>query len=715
MSSAGTADQFWIGVDIGGTFTDLVALSTAGKRYVTKTPTIREDVGAGILEGINKLGREIGIDPSSLLASTARLAHGTTIGTNLVAERRGARTALIATDGHGDAINIMRGSGRVQGVPIEDLFHPQVTVKPRPLVERNLISEIKQRTDRNGDRVVSLDQSQMRSIIDGLAGAGGVEAVAISLLWSTRNPEDELAIAGYVEAEYPHIYVSCSHSVAGRVGEYERTVATVMNSYIGPRSTEYITGTKDALKDQGYGGELFIMQSAGGVIPAEEATVRPIATLDSGPVGGIIGCQVLAGQLGHPNVIATDMGGTTFDVGMIVDGEALVTDDAILDQYRYRTTRVEVKSIACGGGTIARVDPHESAIRLGPESAGSNPGPACYGHGSGLATVTDADVVLGLVDGGRFLAGEMGLDAVAAEAAISAVGEPLGLDATKTAAGLIQINDAKAALLLRQHTIERGYDPREFVLYAYGGAGPVHAFDFARQLGVKEVVVPLGETASTLSAFGCATSKVVRYFEREDTFTVSGAGADLTDAIKDLGQEARDAMGRINGANGAVKVELFALMRYAGQRAHHILVPVPEGGEIEGDSLLASFRGVYEELYGEGVSKVSQEVEVFALRARASIGEMEDDLIAALGDREGGQSAVPAPVEVREIFWPDAEEFLSTDVYDGTALQPGDELRGPASVALAFTTVSVGRTDALRVDAFGNLRILFNQGDEETV
>jgi N-methylhydantoinase A len=712
VSVIGGSERLWIGIDIGGTFTDVVALSTAGKRYVTKTPTNRENVGAGILEGLEKLSRPVGSDLKSLLAATARLAHGTTIGTNLVVERRGARTALISTAGHGDAITIMRGSGRVQGVPIEKLFHPQATVKPRPLVERELILEVDQRMDSTGGRVVPLDQEQMKGIVDELAGADGVEAVAIALLWSTRNPEDELLIADYIETEYPHIYVSCSHAVAGRVGEYERTVATVMNSYIGPRSTEYITGTQAALADEGYEGDLFIMQSAGGVIPAEEAAARPIATLDSGPVGGIIGCQVLARQLGHSNVIATDMGGTTFDVGMIVGGEALVTDEAILDQYRYRTTRVEVKSIACGGGSIARFDPHDGAIRLGPASAGSRPGPACYGHGSGLATVTDADVVLGLVDADRFLAGEMELDGEAAEAALREVGEPAGLDPTKTAAGLIQINDAKAALLLRQHTIERGYDPRDFVLYAYGGAGPVHAFDFARQLGVKEVVIPLGDTASALSAFGCATSKVIRYFDREETFAVPVDGPRLAAAVEALGQEAREAMEQMGDPGSTVRIETSALMRYVGQRAHHILVPLDGGDEIDGEGLYESFRGIYEDLYGEGVSKVSQGVEVFTLRVRASIEFLEKDLAAALGADEIQGSSRPSPVETREIFWPDAEEWLSTAIYDGTTMKPGDEVLGPASVSLAFTTVSVGRTDRLRVDGFGNHRILFDQNEE---
>ena len=509
---------YYIGVDGGGTFTDCAAMDDAGRLYFAKAATTKDDFAVGMFDALSALAQDCGTDVPDLIASTERFSLGTTVGTNLLVERRGARTGLLATAGHGDSILIMRGTGRTAGLELDMLFHPQATQKPVPLVPRGLIREIDERIDCSGREIVPLDEAMVEAAARSLVEEAGVKAIAIAFLWSFKNPAHELRALEIIREVFPDVYVSCSHQIAPRMGEYERTVATVMNSYIAPASAAYFRRAADRLKDAGLRHPLLIMQVSGGVLPANKAVETPLTSLGSGPVGGIMGSLSLARQLGHSHIIATDMGGTSFEVGLIIDGEPLVGEEHIIDQYRYKLPQLETTSIACGGGSLARVDPHSRSVRVGPESAGASPGPVCYGRGGTEPTVTDADVVLGLLSADGFLGGRMPLDREAALAAMAALGERVGLSADETAAGILRINNARAAELIRQQTVVRGYDPRDFVVYAYGGAGPLHAFAYAKELGVKGVVVPLGNGASTLSAYGCSTSNLVLNVEKEGLY-----------------------------------------------------------------------------------------------------------------------------------------------------------------------------------------------------
>ena len=467
-----------------------------------------------MFDALAALAEECGTSVPDLIASTERFSLGTTVGTNLLVERRGARTGLLTTAGHGDSILIMRGTGRTAGLELDLFFHPQATDKPAPLVPRGLIREIDERVDYKGDEVVPLDEAAVEAAVRSLVEEGGVTAIAVAFLFSFKNPAHELRALEIIRRVAPDVYVSCSHQVAPRMGEYERTVATVINSYVAPASAAYFRRAAERLHESGLKHPLLIMQVSGGVLPAAKAVEIPLTSLGSGPVGGLIGSLSLARQLGHKNIIATDMGGTSFEVGLIIGGEPLVGDENIIEQYRYRLPRLETTSIACGGGSLARVDPFSRSIRVGPESAGAAPGPVCYGRGGIEPTVTDADLVLGLLSPGGFLGGRMPLDREAAVAAVAGLGKQVGLGPEETAAGIVRINNARAAELIRQQTVVRGYDPRDFVVYAYGGAGPLHAFAFAQELGVKGVVVPLGNGASTLSAYGCSTSNLVLNLEK---------------------------------------------------------------------------------------------------------------------------------------------------------------------------------------------------------
>src|SRR3954451_15594873 len=556
---------YFLGVDIGGTFTDCVAVSEGGRVLHAKTPSTHSTTPVdGVMVGLDLLAEEAGLATDDLLARADRLSHGTTIGTNLVVERKGAKVGLLATKGHHDALLMMRGAGRTAGVAIDQVYSVHRTDKPAPLVPRGRTAQISERVTVDGEILAPMNDEDARAAIRALLDHGEVDAIAIALLWSFRNPAHEQRLRDIVEEEAPGLFVSVSHETSPRQGEYERTVATVINSYVGPASSRYLEQLADALAERGLRRPPFIMQANGGVVPVAVARARPLTTIGAGRAGGVAGTAVIAAAAGHRNVIATDMGGTSFEVGLVIDGAPLLSGEEVLDQYTFQMPHLDLRSIACGGGSIARVDPHSGGLRVGPESAGSDPGPACYGTGV-EPTVTDADVVLGLIDPDTFLGGRMRLDRDAAERAVARVAEPLGLSVEEAAAGIVAVNSFSAATLIRQQTIEKGLDPRDFVVYAFGGAGPVHAFAFAEELGVAEVVIPLGNGASTLSAYGIAASDVVRTFERECRVRAPFDAAALQAVVAEVEEEARAALVASGFAAQDVVLERTALLRYAEQ------------------------------------------------------------------------------------------------------------------------------------------------------
>jgi N-methylhydantoinase A len=430
------------------------------------------------------------------------------------------------------------------------------------------------------------------------------------------------------------------------------------------------------------------MQSSGGVLPASTAT--PLGTIDSGPAGGLIGVASLAGAYGHDHVVGTDMGGTSFDLGLVIDGKPVVAEQNVIDQYTYRLPNLDVRSIACGGGSIAWFDEATGGLRVGPASAGSEPGPACYGRGGVEPTVTDADVVLGLVRADSFLDGRMPLDRDAAVAAVGRLAKRLGLTVEETASGIVRINNMQAATVIRQQTLERGLDPRDFVLYAFGGAGPVHAFGYAAESGVREVVIPLGNGASTLSAYGIASGDVVLYRELERSLLAPLDGPALAAAVAGV-RDAALAELAATGVPGEPVVEIDALMRYREQLMHSLEIPVSPSAD--GGTLLADFDKEYVRRYGDGGTALFQAVEVFALRARVSVP-------AGIPIARPGLMASAEP-EQAGVYWP-GHGWTSTDVHRGA---PGGTVTGPALIELAHTTVAVPHGASLSAGRFGELRL----------
>jgi N-methylhydantoinase A len=687
--------MYYIGVDIGGTFTDCVLVDRAGNHRTAKTLSTKDDPVTGVLAGLELLAETMGVDLPTLLEWAERFGHGTTIGTNAVLERSGARVGLVATAGHGDALAMMRGAGRVAGRSIEDVFSVHGSRLPAPLIVPGAVVEVPERVDASGTVVVELDVDAAAERIGKMVAEYELDSVAVALLWSFANPAHEQALAQAIRQVIPAVFVSCSAQVSPRLGEYERTVATVLNGYVGPALSRYLSELESRLETP-----LLVMQAGGGVLPASAAT--PLGSIDSGPAGGLIGVATLAGAYGHDHVVATDMGGTSFDLGLVVDGRPVVAEEKVIDQYTYRLPHLDVRSVACGGGSIAWIDEATGGLRVGPASAGSEPGPACYGRGGVEPTVTDADVVLGLIRPEAFLDGRMPLDRAAAVAAVGRLATRLGLTVEETAAGILRINNMHAATVIRQQTVERGHDPRDFALYAFGGAGPVHAFGYAAESGVREVVIPLGNGASTLSAYGIASGDVVLYRELERSLLAPFDGPALATAVAQL-RDAALADLAATGVAGDARVEIDALMRYREQLMHSLEIPVslPTDGTV----LLADFDKEYLRRYGDGGSVAGaaagksssarpvQPVEVFTLRARVSVPAG-----IPVARPESSASTEPA---LADVYWPGHGQ-TGTDVYRGV---PTDPITGPALVELAHTTVAVPPGAALTAGPLGELHL----------
>ncbi len=689
-----------IGVDIGGTFTDCVAVDSAGTVVQSKAlSTHATSPVEGVLAGLQLLAEAEGLSLEALLQQTEQFGHGTTIGTNLVVERLGAKVGLIATQGHGDALLMMRGRGRTAGVPADQLLNVRDTDKPAPLVPREHVAEVVERVVNDGSVLVPLDEEQARSALRALLDQD-VEAIAVALMWSFRNPAHERRIRELVHEIRPDMYVSLSSDIAPRIGEYERTVATVINSYVGPRSSRYLRQLEADLAERGLTVPAFIMQSNGGVVPVASAAETPVKTIGSGPVGGLAGTAALAARLGHRNVIATDMGGTSFEVGLLIDGAPLLASEQVIEQYTYRLPQLDVRSIACGGGSIAQVDHISRGLRVGPESAGSNPGPACYGLGT-LPTVTDADVVLGLIDPDQFLGGKMKLDRAAAEAAVGRLADALGAGLEETAAGILKVNSFAAATLIRQRTLEQGLDPRDFMIYAFGGAGPVHAFAFAHELGAQGVLVPLGNGASTLSAFGIAVTEAKQIFEEECSIVAPFDVQAVRAVTERLEGTALQTMVDAGFAPEDIRMDRTALTRYATQYLQELPIPLPAGdvSETVVAELGGKFSAEYSRLYGSTALSAFHTVEIFSVRVIAT-AVRHGQAIESTAHEPTTESSHD-PDNDRQVFWPDEGRWITTGVY----LSPppvGVVIHGPAVVQLPHTTISVPPGQSLETDTAGN-------------
>lgn len=677
--------MFTIGIDVGGTYTDLVAIDEAGKTVFAKSPSTPADQSIGVMAGLEELARRVKLSRAEMLAITGRIVHGTTVATNALLERKGAKVALLTTEGHRDVIEMREG---LKGDRY-DLRSPP----PEPLVPRERRFGVKERLKADGSIATSLDDQSLGDAIAAIRRSGAT-SVVVCFLHSYINPVHEIAAVERLARELPGISVSRSSDVLPQIKEYERVSTTIVNAYVGPLVRHYLTNLEQRLADAGFKGSLFIILSHGGMAPVEEASRLASGTVLSGPAGGVSGARRCADLLDLPDLVPFDMGGTSTDISLISEGRASLSADGMLAGQRIALRSLDIASIAAGGGSIASVDAG-GTLRVGPESAGSVPGPACYGNGGLAATVTDANVVLGYLDAAAFMGGQRPLDRAASEAAVDRVAASLGLSRLQAAAGIHRLINLKMADGIRLMTLRRGVDPRQFTLLSFGGAAGLHAVEVARELDIKRIVVPT--SASVLSAWGMLTSDL-RY---EASRTHYGAGARISaDEVRGLfAQLDQQAAGRLRGwFDGVITSERSAEMRY-GEQIFEIDVPLDDVDWSAAsliDQIEDRFHRRHEELY----TYASRDQEVVFVNARvAAIGE-----VSRRGQEEKSalSAAACSPRATRQAFF---GAWRETPVYSLDDLQPGHSVIGPAIIEAETTTVVVAAGDRVTVNALGWLDI----------
>lgn len=713
---------FYVGIDIGGTFTDAVVLDEAGDVRLLKTPTTLDNPARGVDDALQLAETELGLRPGQLLAETAYLGLGTTVATNAMIERRGVRTGIITTRGFRDTLLMQRGMGQWVGLSFEEAAHYSQRRFPEPLVPRTRTVEVTERIDYNGDLVVALDENDARAAIRALLD-DDVQAIAVCLLWSFRDPSHELRLRELIaeESRGADIFVTLSSDIAPMMGEYERMATTAMNAYLGPTVQRYMRTLQDGFAERGLVGAFRVMDSAGGVMSPEVASAEPVAILTSGPAGGVLASVALARRLGTPNVITTDMGGTSFDVSLIVGGRPTMTGGQDVSGYHVLRSAVDVTAIGAGGGSIAKV--RNGVLEVGPDSAGSMPGPACYGKGGVLPTVTDADVVLGILDPAYFLAGRMSLNTQAAHEAIEKhVAIPLRISVLEAAVGIKRIADHQMADLLDTLTIGKGYDPRDFVVFAFGGASAGHCHAYAAELGISRVIVP--STATVHSAFGAATSDLHAVAELTQSMQTPPFVGDparhldlemIVDTFQRLEERAIDQLCTSGAEASTVTIERFVEVSYRMQ-VNKLTVPVASGplGEAAIVELVQRFDATYTQLYGEGSGfrEAGLELSTFRVHGRSAsaINELHhnDSLQADAGAIEA------TAVGTRRVHIGPNGTAVSADVYRGEEQQPGARIPGPAVIEYPGTTVVVGLGQHAIIDPWRNAVLFTGVGSTES-
>ena len=683
-----------IGSDIGGTFTDLILASEDGQTFqVGKVLTTPDRPDDAVVAGIQAVVGASGVPA----AQVSHVLHGTTLFTNALIERTGARTALVTTKGFRDAIEI----AREHRYDMYDLYMQ----RPRPIAPRHLRFELDERVLVDGSVRHAVDPAEVWRLADRLR-TERIEAVGVCLLHAYANPAHERLVGTILREALPDTAVTLSSEVVPEIREYERTSTTLANVYVQRLAQQYLERLRDRLRGIGVGGGLFIMQSNGGLCEAETGGRYPVRLIESGPAAGALAAAHYGALLGHKDLLSFDMGGTTAKACVISDGEPLVSPEFEIDRrYRFKKGSglpikvpvIEMIEIGTGGGSIARVDALRR-LRVGPESAGARPGPVCYGLGGADPTVTDADLVLGYLDPDFFLGGEMRLDRDAARHAIAErVGKPLGLDPVEAAWGIHQLANESMAGAARIHAIERGKDVERFPIFAFGGAGPVHAFGVARILQSPSVIFPLG--AGVMSAVGFLVAPLSFDFVR----TLPGVldaldwGA-IAGTVAEMEAEGRAILGRTIAAD-QIRFRRFADMRYRKQ-GYEIRVPIPDGllHASRRDEIRRNFESAYRAIYGHTVRDAPVEVVSWRVVAQGPRPSLRLPTSA-----RGGRDARAARKGVRRVYVPDARGYAEVPVYDRYALGAGATLEGPAVIEERESTVVVGAVARIRVDDAANV------------
>ena len=671
-----------IGIDVGGPFTDVVLLDESGRVHTTKVPTTPRDRVIGAINGFQRILEIAGCSA----ADVGFIGHGSTMATNMVVEGTGAPTALIATRGFRDLLELRRIARHDRA----DLYDLQFD-NPKPLVPRRWRYEVDERLDWRGQVEQPLDEAALHAIADRIAGTA-VQAVAIAFLHAAVNPQHERRAAEILAERLPDRFISVSHAVNPEIGEYERTSTTVMNAMLGPLCARYIRALEGGLRAEGFRGELMFMGSNGGLADAALVAARPVLLLESGPAGGVSAAIRLGQRHGWQDAILGDMGGTTFDVSLVRQGRAELRSQVLLHTYAVRAPSIDIESIGAGGGSIAWVDAG-GGVRIGPQSAAADPGPACYGRGGTRPTVTDCNLILGHIDPDSFLDGKFRLDVAAAERAVEEhLAKPLGLDVVAAAHAVRAVANALMAQAIRLMTVERGHDPRGFAYLCFGGAGPVHALDLARGLEMSRVLVP--PAPGLFSALGMILAD--RQVDQQAAVDRPLDACDANDIELQFAALEASAWRGLPQDGGAIEVRRRADCRYAGQ-PDSIMVDIAS-------SEPAAIRQAFEEAHRRlwNFTKADQPVLLNNLRveARAETGWRGPMHFADAG-------ATVAPYKMRRVHLGASAEELP--VWRRRDLPEGFQIQGPAVIEEASSCLTLGAGDVACIEAGGVLAVALAQ------
>jgi N-methylhydantoinase A len=676
-----------VGVDIGGTFTDLVGC-VDGRIVTSKTSTVPADPTRGVADSLRLSDCHI--------ASLAEVLHGSTIAINTVLERKGARTALITTRGFRDTYAIGRGN-RIEAFNL--FFH-----RPKPLIPRALTFEVAERINAKGEVLTPLEDAEVRALAAQLAEEK-IEAIAVCLLHAYANPAHEQRIGAILREALPNVFVTLSHELVREYREYERTSTTALNAFVGPRVQTYLKRLEGFLRSETFSGKVNIMRSNGGVMSVGLAQDQPVAMMESGPVAGMIGAGRLASMLGIERAIGFDMGGTTAKASLITGGAPAIEEGYTIGGAASGQPMllpvVDIVEVGTGGGSIAWCDA-DGGLHVGPESAGADPGPAAYGKGSDNPVITDADLVLGRINAGRFLNGAMQLDRAAAERALQAkVATPLRLSIPESALGVTQIADAAMSLAVRAVSVNKGVDPRQTAIIAFGGAGPLHAVAIAREIFIPKVIVP--KVPGTFSALGMLMASWRQDFVRTLYGPLGALDKTQVDAVfEELADVGRNHLARDDIDRAIADFAFFADLRYVGQE-HTIATPVADPAALSGDFnvMRRMFDAAHHERYGQAAP--DERIEVVNIRLVVTAARA--DTLAERWLSEPWQPESPVADEWRDVIFTDAAKPQHTRIVWRPSLAAGSRIKGPAVIEEPNATTLLHPGDVVTVSEAGHLVI----------
>lgn len=684
---------FSVGIDTGGTFSDIVVMDGGGEILNWKVPTA-SGYREAVIEGLSGVAGKLGLTVRELLQNTERFIYSTTVATNSIIQRENdGRTGCIVSKGFRDTLFIRRGIRKT----IWDCQEPYFP----PFVRRAHVREVNERVDAGGRVIVPLDLEEVRRVVSELLSerrlvSGEIEAVAVCFIHSYACPGHERAVAKLIREEFPHIFVSASVDVAPEIREYERMSTAVFNAYIGKKASIHFKLMEEGLRSRGLSSTFHIMQSNGGVAGLDEVSVRPVNTVFSGPAGGVMAAAYIGSLIGQPDILTMDMGGTSFDVGMVRESEPVTSRMSELAAYPLMGERIEIHSIGAGGGTIAWVD-GQGVLRVGPRSAGAVPGPACYGRGGDEPTVTDADVLLGYINPDYFLGGQIKLDRSKALQAIrEKIAGPMGIGPVEAAAGIVRVVEANMIDAVRLLTVQRGMDPRDLVLMAFGGAGPTHAASIMKELGASRLVVPVN--AAVFSSFGLLATDLRHSYSH--TYRSLLDGIDLARAnsvLAEMAQKARKTLEQEGVPDNKIRIEASVDMSYIGQ-LHELNVPL--GTTVLTPEALADLKNAYAEKYRAKYG-FSEELPLQTVTFRVvGVGMVTPPVLAK--KKKAGHDPAAASKGYRDVYFEECKGFRPTPVYDGALIRPGNLVDGPAVVEYPGTTLVVLPGQKAVWDEYGN-------------